>query len=506
MAYLTSRIPAPSVACNDILHIVKTTDTSQNPAGSSFKATVSQLFQCCVNDFYVKNIHGCNTGDLFVQPLDEGDVFFGENTAEDGFTIKLDVGVAGRTRLGLHQNNPGWTIDAYSYDDRQRLFWYDNLGSIAGDAYDNVEYFAISGAGELTSAVVVYGPGGANETVQGAGGIGMGFIGFDFITNDTIDGFGAPGDAFIAAAGCTENLNIINDRRNAACDSSSDNIRFYAHYGAEGTDATPNTPHLHIHGRANAVSEQGEICVYCIDPTERLDVNGTIKSRANLNVALSGSIGTNLYVNDDLTVGADADISGDLIVDGDETLNGNLFMTPNRKIGIGTTSPTEQLDCSESARFRNVGVAGGTNKALYVTSNGTLTTNSSDVRLKENISTIENALEKVTSMRGVNFSWKEDESSTMTLGFIAQELEQVEPKLVYTNENTEEKIKGVRYDIIGALLVEAVKELNEKTKLKEYTPTSISDPYGEKGDQVFDDNFMYIKTGAGWKKFPLMDM
>jgi hypothetical protein len=94
----------------------------------------------------------------------------------------------------------------------------------------------------------------------------------------------------------------------------------------------------------------------------------------------------------------------------------------------------------------------------------------------------------------------------MVLGFIAQEVEQVEPKLVFTNENTEDKIKGVHYDMVGPLLVEAIKELNEKTKLKEYTPTSISDPYGEKGDQVFDDNFMYIKTGGGWKKLPLMDI
>jgi len=82
----------------------------------------------------------------------------------------------------------------------------------------------------------------------------------------------------------------------------------------------------------------------------------------------------------------------------------------------------------------------------------------------------------------------------------------VVPELTFEVPNPEEDYKGVHYESVSALLVEAVKELNEKTKLKEYTPTSISDPYGEKGDQVFDDNFMYIKTGAGWKKFPLMDI
>jgi hypothetical protein len=430
MAYLTSRTQASNVACGDLVHIVKTNDFTQgNPDGSSYKATVGQLLSgCCVNDFYVKNIHGCNTGNLFVQPLDEGNIYFGANTAEDGFTIDLTTANPNRARVGINKNNPAFTIDAVSYDGRQKFFWYDNLAPIAGSAYANAEYLAMSGSGEIVSNFVVYGPGGPNGTVQGAGGIGMGFIGFDFDNNDTINGFGAPGDAFIAAAGCTENLNIINDRRNSSCDSSSDNIRFYAHYGAEGGT---NTPHLHIQGRANATSQQGEICVYCTDPTERLDVNGNVKIRG-----LVPAITTSVSVN----------------------------------------------------------------------TSGVLVLSSSDIRLKENITTIDNALDKVVSMRGVNFSWKEDENSTMVLGFIAQEVEQVEPKLVFTNENTEDKIKGVHYDMVGPLLVEAVKELNEKTKLKEYTPTSISDPYGEKGDQVFDDNFMYIKTGAGWKKFPLMDI
>lgn len=40
---LTDKTLASSVSLNDIVHIVKTGDTSQNPAGSSFKATVSQI-------------------------------------------------------------------------------------------------------------------------------------------------------------------------------------------------------------------------------------------------------------------------------------------------------------------------------------------------------------------------------------------------------------------------------------------------------------------------------
>jgi len=498
MAYLTSRIPAPSVACNDILHIVKTTDTSQNPAGSSFKATVSQLFQCCVNDFYVKNIHGCNTGDLFVQPLDEGDVFFGDNTAEDGFTIKLDVGTAGRTRLGLHTNTPQYTFDFYSNTAEGRFFWADNYP--AGDIFDS--WLQIVHIGTPSNFI------GTQMVVDGGDGLGTRSIGI-FVrgtsdTNSVAAEMCNPGECALVGSSRTINLNIV--KRMDTQNTYTDNINFYA---GVNVDETP-IPHMTIRGRngtdGGETYQEGNVGINVLNPIEKLDVGGTIRSRSGLRVAFSGTIGTNLYVNDNLTVGDSASVAGNLLVTGDETLNGNLFMTPNRKIGIGTTSPTEQLDCSESARFRNVGIAGGTNKALYVTSNGTLTTNASDARLKENISTIENALEKVTSMRGVNFSWKEDESSTMTLGFIAQELEQAEPKLVYTNENTEEKTKGVRYDLIGPLLVEAVKELDQKTSFIEYTPSSVNDEFGVKGQRTYDDNFMYIKTGSGWKKLPLMDI
>ena len=43
MAFLTDRTLATGVTINDLIHIVVTGDTSQNPAGSSFKATMGQV-------------------------------------------------------------------------------------------------------------------------------------------------------------------------------------------------------------------------------------------------------------------------------------------------------------------------------------------------------------------------------------------------------------------------------------------------------------------------------
>jgi hypothetical protein len=79
----------------------------------------------------------------------------------------------------------------------------------------------------------------------------------------------------------------------------------------------------------------------------------------------------------------------------------------------------------------------------------------SDENLKTNIETIDNALEKLSSIRGVSFEWKED--NTPSMGVIAQELEKVFPDLVISKE-----YKSVNYDGIIGVLIEAVKELQKK--------------------------------------------
>jgi len=78
----------------------------------------------------------------------------------------------------------------------------------------------------------------------------------------------------------------------------------------------------------------------------------------------------------------------------------------------------------------------------------------SDRRLKENIETLSNSLEKVKSLNGVSFDWKK--SGLGDIGFIAQEVEEVLPVLVH--EDAESGLKSVKYGNIVALLVESIKE------------------------------------------------
>lgn len=92
-----------------------------------------------------------------------------------------------------------------------------------------------------------------------------------------------------------------------------------------------------------------------------------------------------------------------------------------------------------------------------IDANGFLVNNASDIKLKENIRPINNALSKVLALSGVKYEWKNKDSGGYgdKLGFIAQEVEKVLPELVYESGG----YKGVHYKDTTALLVEAIKEL-----------------------------------------------
>ena len=84
----------------------------------------------------------------------------------------------------------------------------------------------------------------------------------------------------------------------------------------------------------------------------------------------------------------------------------------------------------------------------------------SDVILKDNIDTIDNALDRVKGMRGVFFDRKDNKQQRQT-GVIAQEVEPFLPEVVRETKD-EKKIKSVAYGNMVGVLIEAIKELNAK--------------------------------------------
>jgi len=124
------------------------------------------------------------------------------------------------------------------------------------------------------------------------------------------------------------------------------------------------------------------------------------------------------------------------------TASDKMIITGRGNIGIGLLNPSYKLHVNGAIR--------------------TLAINeTSDVRMKKDISNLSNSLGKVMKMRGVSYNWRTDEfpetdfENGLQYGMIAQELEKIIPELVETDS---EGWKSIEYSHLVPLLIEAIKE------------------------------------------------
>lgn len=189
---------------------------------------------------------------------------------------------------------------------------------------------------------------------------------------------------------------------------------------------------------------------------------------ADLGAALSSSldIGANGITGSAIVL----DSSGDITLDADGA--DTIFKDGGTEFGRITNSSTDfVLKTAVSDRdFILKGNDGGseiTALTVDMSAAGAATFNNdvtafSDVILKDDINTIDNALERVQGMRGVFFNRKDINSSRQT-GVIAQEVEPFLPEVVRETKD-ENKIKSVAYGNMVGVLIEAIKELNAKVE------------------------------------------
>jgi hypothetical protein len=86
----------------------------------------------------------------------------------------------------------------------------------------------------------------------------------------------------------------------------------------------------------------------------------------------------------------------------------------------------------------------------------------SDRRKKENIMSVDNALETLLQLRGVYYNRTDDETKKRNIGVIAQEVEEILPEVVTYASDIDEY--GVSYGNFAGLFIEAIKEQNEVIK------------------------------------------
>ena len=191
--------------------------------------------------------------------------------------------------------------------------------------------------------------------------------------------------------------------------------------------------------------------------------------------ALFGA-GTDLAIFSDGTDGK-IEASGTLILDADgTTISLRDGGTENSQIGLDSAGLVMTVVGSDKDFFISgndggsaiTGVRVDFSDAGAIICNGNITAfgNTSDIKLKENIEVISDALDKVKQLKGITFNYKKD--GKRSTGLIAQDLEKVLPEAIYEtidadiNGDPEDKHLAIRYGNTVGLLVEAIKEQQEQ--------------------------------------------
>jgi hypothetical protein len=319
----------------------------------------------------------------------------------------------------------------------------------------------------------------------------------------TMTGNIAHGDNVKATFGASNDLEIYHDGSNSYIkDAGTGNLRL------EGTDvrvANSGGTGDYIrctNGGATDLLHNGSVKISTasggVDVTGNIAVSGTVdgvdiatrdgvltSTTTTANAALPKAGGTmtgDLILGDNVRLEVGSESNGDLAIyhDGshsyiDERGTGDLYIkgandvriqgANNENLAIFGQNSSVYLYHDNTLRANTSSSGFAVTGELTCTGNMTSSANVtaySDERLKSDIKTIDNALEKVSQMRGVTFT-KDGENGS---GVIAQEIEKVAPELVIDGE-----FKSVAYGNTVGYLIEAIKEL--KSEINELKSKNI---------------------------------
>ena len=186
----------------------------------------------------------------------------------------------------------------------------------------------------------------------------------------------------------------------------------------------------------------GTVTSITVTAGDGLSGGGTVTSSGTVTLNVGAGAGIDVAAD---TISVESDLRGDVFYIGRDT---------NDYYVVNTTTHDWYLDGVLDMRLENDGDLHCDGDVVAYS-----TTTSSDRKLKDNITTVENALDKVLQLNGVEFTWKKD--GTRSAGVIAQDVEKVLPQAVkeVNDLNTGEAYKTVKYDALHALLIESIREL-----------------------------------------------
>ena len=136
------------------------------------------------------------------------------------------------------------------------------------------------------------------------------------------------------------------------------------------------------------------------------------------------------------------------------TSSGGIYISSNGLQSIGDISGSAKLTINGSSSFKN-----------NMSVDGNLTIQQghglfqySDRHLKQNIIQIDNSIQLLTSLSGVEFNWRR--TKTKDFGMIAQQVQKVIPQMVFQQG----QYKQINYTKLIPFLLQGIKQLNQKLK------------------------------------------
>ncbi len=195
--------------------------------------------------------------------------------------------------------------------------------------------------------------------------------------------------------------------------------------------------------------------------------------------------------------------------------NAQLIVLSDGNVGINKSTPTHKLDidgggmriiyssnkpysietwnsgpriCSDSKIIFYKPSGGG-----YIDVHCKVLTEYSDLKAKDGLTSISGtALEKIKSLNGYKYHWKDDPVKKKHAGLIAQDVELVIPEAVFTSDSVDSK--SIAYSAIIPYLVEAIKEqqvhinkMEDQIKNKDNLKSASIDGDGQNEFELSDE-------------------
>jgi hypothetical protein len=358
------------------------------------------------------------------------------------FTERMRITSAGL--VGIGESNPGSILNIKSASPRFTIDTDGTTNTISSIYFRDASVGSSSRASISTAGqALTFGANGANvETMRlTSGGIlGVGVIpqnwystvkGIQFSLGGSLWGIGASNNIFSS----NEYLDTTNaDSRYIGSDFAT---RYQQNAGDHKFSSAPagTAGNLITFTERMQITSSGSI-IARNNGQFRIEAVGNYRVNSNTNGLIGYMIRSGSWLGtseNDLAFATDGPYGISFFTDGSGTNRMKVNTSGNVSINYGA-----------DAGYR-LYVSG----AIYATSN--ITANS-DLTLKKNLKLIDNPIDKLMQLNGYAYQWKSDDSHQY--GVIAQEVEKILPYAVSTGNDG---IKGVSYNQIIPVLIEAIK-------------------------------------------------